>query len=200
VQGLWLAVSTMGLLRGVVGFLTFLLAFDLRKSGGSAAGYGLVLVAAGVGNLVGSATAPRLRALLKENEMLVACLAATALAGIIGGVTGGLGAGLLVVGTVGVAGAAAKLAFDSLVQRDAPAADKGRLLAQFEARFQILWVLGAFIPVVVPLPARLAYLGLGALAAGATASYLLARRSLGSVVGEWARGPLLGGPRSGGRR
>ena len=193
VQGLWLAVSTMGLLRGVVGFLTFLLAFELRTKGGSTAAYGFVLVAAGLGNLAGSALAPQLRRLIKENEMLVACLATTAVAAIVAAMTGGLGGALLVVGTVGVTAATAKLAFDSLVQRDAPAADKGRLLAQFEARFQILWVVGAFIPVVVPLPARLGYAGLGVLAAAATASYLLGRRSLGSVVGEWARGPVLGG-------
>ena len=42
-----------------------------------------------------------------------------------------------------------KLAFDSIVQRDAPDANRGRSFARFETRFQVIWVLGAFIPVAV---------------------------------------------------
>ena len=42
----------------------------------------------------------------------------------------------------GVAAAAGKLAFDSIVQRDAPDAIRGRTFARFETRFQLVWVVG----------------------------------------------------------
>lgn len=184
---LLLAGSTMGLLRGMLGFVTFLLAFDLRTRGGSAMGYGVVLGAAGIGNLVGAAVAPRLRKVMTEHNILVASLATTTVVALLVTVVGGGGAAPLMVGTLGVASASAKLAFDSLVQRDAPSGDKGRALAQFEARFQVLWVVGAFFPVVVPLPARIGYLLLALLGAAAVASYLFGRRSLGSVVSQLAR-------------
>jgi hypothetical protein len=177
----------MGLLRGVVGFLTFLLAFALRSGGGSVAGYGLVLAGAGAGNLIGSFVAPHLRELLREDQILLTALLCTAGIGLVGALVGGLGADVFVVVVIGVAGAAAKLAFDSLVQRDAPASDTGRLLAQFEARFQMLWVVGAFIPVVVPLPARLGFLLLGLLAAAASLSDLLGRQPLGAALTQLAR-------------
>ena len=61
----------------------------------------------------------------------------------------GLAAFCLVSGATGVAAAAGKLAFDSIVQRDAPDAVRGRTFARFETRFQLVWVAGAFLPVVL---------------------------------------------------
>ena len=55
--------------------------------------------------------------------------------------------------TVGATGSAAKQAFDSIVQRDAPDANRGRSFARFETRFQLVWVIGALIPIVIPIPA-----------------------------------------------
>jgi hypothetical protein len=56
--------------------------------------------------------------------------------------------------TVGLAASTGRLAFDALVQRDAPDANFGRSFAGFETRFQLVWVIGAFIPVVVPMSAQ----------------------------------------------
>ena len=84
-------------------------------------------------------------------------------------------------------------------QRDAPTAEKGRLLAQFEARFQMLWVIGAFIPVVLPIPARLGYGLMAALLGAAAACVVGGRRSLGSMVSQLAWGPS-GRPPPGRRR
>ena len=53
---------------------------------------------------------------------------------------------------MGFSAALARLAFDSIVQRDAPDANRGRAFAQFETRFQLGWVLAAFVPVVIPIP------------------------------------------------
>lgn len=188
-QGLRLAASAMGLLRGAVGFLAFLLAFELRSKGGSAAGYGLVLAAAGAGNLVGALLAPRLRRSLREDQMLGAALVAASVVAVGAALLGGVTGAVLVVAGLGVASASAKLAFDALAQRDAPTAEKGRLLAQFEARFQMLWVIGAFIPVVLPIPARLGYVLMAALLGAATACVVVGRRSLGSMVSQLAWGP-----------
>ena len=48
---------------------------------------------------------------------------------------------------------ARKLAFDSLVQRDAPDANRGRSFARFETRFQLVWVIGALLPLLLlPIP------------------------------------------------
>ena len=49
---------------------------------------------------------------------------------------------------VGVASTAGKLAFDSIVQRDAPDANRGRSFAKFETRFQIIWVVGALLGLI----------------------------------------------------
>ena len=57
--GIRLAASAMGLVRGIVGFLTFLLLFDLRDE--PTWQIGAVLVLSGAGALLGSALAPSLR-------------------------------------------------------------------------------------------------------------------------------------------
>ena len=82
--------------------------------------------------------------------MLLATLAA-----LLAAWSGGLGAAVLVAFAVGFSANTAKLAFDSIVQRDAPDANRGRSFAKFETRFQIFWVVGAFIPVVLPPPGPL---------------------------------------------
>jgi hypothetical protein len=190
------AAEAMGLLRGIVGFLTFLLAFDLKGGGNDApvpvglsigravrqaAGFsdlgtghpataptwhfGVVLVASVAGALMGALIAPRLRRVVSEERMLFGCLIAVALTAtgcaVYGGLAGSAGIALM----VGVGAAAGRLAFDAIVQRDAPDANFGRSFARFETKFQLLWVIGGFLPVIVPIPARLGFV-LVALAAG----------------------------------
>jgi len=76
---------------------------------------------------------------------------------------GGRGAALIIAAFVGIAASAGRLAFDAIVQRDAPDADHGRSFAGFETRFQLAWVAGAFVPVVLHLPIGA---GLGVIAIG----------------------------------
>ena len=80
-------------------------------------------------------------------------------------------------GTVGVAAAAAKVAFDSIVQRDAPDAAQGRAFARFETRFQLAWVAAALVPVVIAVPTRVGMIMLAVACAGATIFYSVGRRS-----------------------
>src|SRR5207248_3370260 len=72
---------------------------------------------------------------------------------------------------VGVGASAGRLAFDAIVQRDAPDANFGRSFAGFETRFQLLWVIGAFLPVIVPIPARLGFVVVGGAAGFAAFAY-----------------------------
>tara|TARA_A200000159_G_C7218435_1_gene295058 strand:+ start:83 stop:598 length:516 start_codon:yes stop_codon:yes gene_type:complete len=90
-----------------------------------------------------------------------------------GGISGALVVGL----AVGFSVSSGKLAFDSIVQRDAPDANYGRSFARFETRFQLIWVFGALIPVVFTLPARLGFFVLVIAGGTAALSYLLGTNS-----------------------
>ena len=79
---------------------------------------------------------------------------------------------------VGLGASGGKLAFDSIVQRDAPDANRGRSFAKFETRFQLAWVVGAFIPVIVPIPLRAGLLALSLAGGAAGASYYASLRYL----------------------
>lgn len=205
-----LAAEAMGLLRGVVGFLTFLLAFALRGGGddspvpvglalgrtirdvagfevlgdgGDASGspawhFGVVLGVSVLGSLVGALLAPRLRAMASEERILQGALVGTGLAALVAAGLGGLLGAAVIAAGVGVAASAGKLAFDSIVQRDAPDANRGRSFARFETRFQLIWVIGAFLPVVVALPARIGFLVVAAAAGFALFSYLAGLRGV----------------------
>jgi len=50
---------------------------------------------------------------------------------------------------IGLAGGAGKPAFDALVQRYVPTAAHGSGLRRFETRLQLVWVIGALVPVWV---------------------------------------------------
>lgn len=174
-RGILLAAMVTGLLRGVVGFLTFLLAFDFRRTSSSPVWFGLVLLASVGGGLAGAAATPRLRARIPEEHIVLASLALVVAGGTLAAWLGGKGGAALGAAAVGVAAGAGKLAFDSLVQRDAPDAAYGRSFARFEAAFQLVWVAGALLPVLVAIPARAGF----ALMAGAGIAigvvYLVAR-------------------------
>jgi hypothetical protein len=205
-SGIVLAASGMGVVRGIVGFLTFLLAFELRggkdgvdvKPSGAAAGaatavtrdidiigdpgapawhFGAVVVAAGAGALLGAKVAPLLRKRIPEEQILLGVFAATAVAGLAAAFVGGLQGAMLLSLFVAIAAGAGKLAFDSLVQRDAPDANYGRSFARFEARFQLTWVAGALVPVALALPARFGFVLVAGAAAFAAVSYFFGTRS-----------------------
>ena len=62
---------------------------------------------------------------------------------------------------VNFAAAVGRLAFESIVQRDAPQANRGRAFAQFETRFQLAWALAGLIPVVIVIPGWVGFLVVG---------------------------------------
>jgi hypothetical protein len=144
------AGTAMGLLRGVVGFVTFFAAFVLKRAHEPAWVYGALLATSALGNGAGTLIAPQLRKRIREESILIGSM-------VVPGVfliflarsynrTALLGAGFLIAGGA----AAGRLAFDSLLQRDAAEAARGRAFARFETRFQLAWVAGGVLAVTFP--------------------------------------------------
>jgi hypothetical protein len=147
-----LALVPMSVLKALVGFLTFLFAFGLRRQGASTWWFGLLLGAITAGALIGVLLVARLRRVLSEQQILVASLWLVAAGTLVGALLGDRLIQVVVAVTVGVAGAVAKPSFDALVQRHVAESNQGRAFARFETQLQLVWVVGAFIPVVLTLP------------------------------------------------
>jgi uncharacterized membrane protein len=98
--------------------------------------------------------------------------------GLVAAFGGGQVSAALLAGGVGVAAACARLAFESIVQRDAPDANRGRAFAQFETRFQMAWVIAAFFPVLIPIPRVVGFLIVTVLAVVALVSYVVGWRRI----------------------
>jgi hypothetical protein len=170
-RGVLLGASAMALLRAVVGFLAFHLAFWYRGDGAPTWWFGVVLAASSVGSLLGAALAPRLRRVLREERILLACLVVTTLAALGALWLASRPSGAVLALVVGITAQAARLSFDAIVQRDAPDANYGRSFARFETRFQLAWVVGAAVPVLVHLPLGAGYAVVAVLAGVAAVSY-----------------------------
>src|SRR5438105_2416266 len=69
-----LAATAMAVLRAAVGFLTFLAAFDLKRSHAASWLFGLVIGAGALGGFLGAVIAPRLRRVMREETILVGSL------------------------------------------------------------------------------------------------------------------------------
>ena len=175
-----LALSAMSVLKGLVGFLTFFLAFSLRRHHVSHVTFwiALYLAATLAGAIVGVLLVPRVRKRIREPQMLGLSIWLVALAGALAAVAGGTFVQTVLAFVIGVAGAAAKPAFDALVQRYVPAAAQGRAFARFETRLQLVWVIGALVGVLVTLPLEAGDIVIGAVAAVSGLSYLTSRRAL----------------------
>ena len=91
---------------------------------------------------------------------------------------GGLAMSAAMAATIAIVSTGAKLAFDSLVQRDAPDANRGRSFARFEIRFQLAWVIGAVLPLLLlPIPEQVGFAGIAITAAFALFSYVAGQRA-----------------------
>ena len=187
-EGIRHAGTGVSFTRGAVGFLTFMLAFYFKNLDGNEALVGIGVSVAGgqLGYMVGAYAAPRLRKQVSEERMLMISLGFIAVTGLLTALMGALaGAALLSFG-VGLASNAAKQAFDALVQRDAPDANRGRAFARFETRHQLIWVVGALIPVAITIPVQLGFILIGA---GALISLVVYVVALRRAVAESRRRP-----------
>ncbi len=163
----------MGASRAAVGFLTFLLAFLLRAEGEQGRGFAVVIAGAGIGGFAGAVLAPALRALIRETLLLQLSLGATAVAALWAAGSFDVPRAAVVAGVVGLATASGRLAFDSLLQVDAPSTVRGRTFARYETIFQLCWVSGAGLATAVPFRASGGMRSLALIASGGVALSIL---------------------------
>nr|WP_314175136.1 MFS transporter [Streptomyces sp. DSM 40971] len=161
-------------LRGLSGFLTFFLAFLLRDqplTGLSGAfSLGLVAVAAGGGNALGTAIGAWLKA--RGPEVIIAGVLACALGAVVtaAAIYGTVTVAVVAL-TAGISQALGKLSLDALIQRDMPEEIRTSAFARSETLMQMSWVVGGGLGISLPLIAPLG-MGVGAavIAAGAVFS------------------------------
>jgi hypothetical protein len=172
-----LALSAMSILKGIVGFLTFMLAFDLRRAHATI-WYGPTLSLSIAGAVVGVLLVPWARRLFTEQQVLALAIWLVALTAVVTAVVGGVVIQTLLAFVIGLAGGAGKPAFDALVQRHVPTAAQGRAFARFETRLQLIWVLGALLPVVATTALTAGDIVIAAVAGVGGLSYMTGRRAV----------------------
>jgi MFS family permease len=183
--GIRLAASAMALMRCAVGFLVLLLALSYKDHQLHLWAVSAAVVAAQAGVLAGAWLAPRLRNSFSEARIVVGSLAATLLGGAVAALLGNLAGAFLLSFLLGVTSGTAKQAFDALVQRDAPDANRGRSFAKFETKFQLAWVFGAAIPLIFRFPLVVGYTIVGVGMAAGLVSYWLGQRRVARGTYEW---------------
>ncbi|MEW2579796.1 MFS transporter [Streptomyces syringium] len=141
-------------MRMLSGFLTFFLAFMLRVHplGGlsPAMSLGVVAVAAGGGNALGTAIGALLRS--RGPEAMIALVLSVSLAM---AVTAAVLYSPVAIGAVaavaGISQALGKQSLDSLIQRDVPEEVRTSAFARSETLLQMSWVVGGAIGILLPL-------------------------------------------------
>lgn len=159
-------LATAGV-RLINGYLIMLLAFAFREAGQGALDFGALVAAAGAGYGVASYLAPWLEKRLREEPMVVAALALEAGSAFLAAQGFGLPAAAALAGAAGIAWGMAKFGFDGLLQRAVPPGRRGQAFTRAETLFQLAWVVGAIIPVVITIDAEfgMTIAGIAALAA-----------------------------------
>ena len=147
------AVGTAGL-RGAIGFLVVLLAFALRRSHEPTYWFGLLAASATAGGFIGDLIAPRVSHRLREEAAVIGALLAAGAGSLFAFVEFALPFLMLFAVLAGAASEFGKLAFQSMMQKEAPTGAQGRVFVRYEVAFQLAWVVGAFLPAVVPITFR----------------------------------------------
>jgi Na+/melibiose symporter-like transporter len=174
------ASSAVAVLRGGVGFFTFLLAFELKRQHSPTYVYGLALLASAAGAGLATVITPRVRRIITEQQILIFALIIEAIAAVGAAYLGTIWAQVILAGLIGLVAAGGKLAFDAIVQHSVASHHQGRTFARNEMRFQFSWVIGALIPTLVALPLVTGDIVIGASAIVASFSFTAGRSALRS--------------------
>ena len=142
-------LTASALMRFSVGFTTFMLAFGLRREHAGLTWFACALAISGIGALVGLAVVTRVRNSLKESTLLTWSLLLTGSGAGVASSHPQLLAQVLLAGWLGLCAAIAQPSFDAITQRNVPSGAQGRTFARFAVRQQLLWVIGALIPVAI---------------------------------------------------
>ena len=176
-----LAAIAMTVLRGLVGFTFFHLAFWLRSQDQGTLWFAAVVGVSALAAMVGNALASMLRERIREETMLTLALLVCAGAGLGVAVLGGPMGAVVLAAVLNLMAALGRLNFESIVQRDAPGANQGRAFAVFETRFQLAWAGGAFVAVALQVSGTIGFLIVGGVAVAASVHLFGRRRADGSV-------------------
>ncbi len=142
-----LPMVATAVVRFVNGFLLALLAFVFKDVDAPLAEFGALLAAAGLGYGVASYVSPFLARRLREEPTVLAALAIEAAAAFITAQIFGLTAAVVLAASAGLAWGTAKFGFDALLQKTASREQRGAAFTRAETIFQLLWVLGALLPI-----------------------------------------------------
>ncbi|MFD3585939.1 MFS transporter [Streptomyces sp. NPDC058683] len=181
------ALGANATLRCLSGFLIFFLAFLLREhplTGESAAvSLGIVGVAAGAGNALGTAVGAWLRT--RTPEIIIVTVVAVVLGtAIVAALFFGAFLVAVLAAVAGFAQALAKLCLDALIQRDVPEQVRTSAFARSETLLQMAWVFGGAVGIVMPLNGTL---GLVVAAVIVAAGWLATLRGLLSTARHGTR-------------
>jgi hypothetical protein len=144
-------LGASALMRFTVGFATFLLAFGLRREQAGLSWFAAALGISALGSLVGLGIVTRVRNAVPESTLLTLALLATGLGAGVAATHPTLIAQVVLAGWLGLNAAIVQPSFDAITQRHVAPGAQGRTFARFAVRQQLLWVVGALIPVAIAL-------------------------------------------------
>ena len=153
--------ASMMLLRGVIGFLFFHVAFWLRDESAGTAWFGLALGLSSLSIMVGNLIAPFLRRQMSERAMMLFAFLIIGVIGTYAGVVGGITAGIILISVTNGMGSVGRLAFESVVQREAPDANRARAFVGFETLNQLAWVGLGLVAVILTLEGAVGFAAVG---------------------------------------
>lgn len=145
-------LASISALRFSTGFVGFMLVFGLRSEEASLGWYGAALALTALGSFVGLAIVTRTHGSRADTTLLT--WSHLLLAGACGALwvwpsqLGQVGLSFI----VGLSGSIAQPSFDSITQQHVPMSAQGRSFARFAVRQQLLWVVGAIVPVAIDVP------------------------------------------------
>jgi len=152
---------SMMILRGVIGFLFFHVAFWLRDERAGTAWFGLAIGLSSLAIMIANTVAPLLRRFMSERKMMMFAYLAIGVTGVIAGVVGGITAGIILIAVTNGMGSVGRLAFESVIQREAPDVNRARVFVRFETRNQLAWVGFGLIAVILTLPGAVGFAFVG---------------------------------------
>jgi hypothetical protein len=144
-------LSASALMRFSVGFATFLLAFGLRREHAGLGWFALALALSAFGSLFGLGIVTRVRNAVPESTLLTVALLATGVGCAVAATHPTLTAQVILAAWLGLCAAIVQPSFDAITQRHVAPGAQGRTFARFAVRQQLLWVIGAVIPVAISL-------------------------------------------------
>jgi len=142
-------LGAAAVMRFAAGFATFLLAFGLRRESAGLGWYAVALTLSAGGSLLGLAFVTRVRNVVKESTLLTIALFVTGAGSALASLHPDLFVQVLLAGWIGMSGAIAQPSFDAITQRNVAPGAQGRTFARFAVRQQLLWVVGALVPVAI---------------------------------------------------